>query len=235
MTNPFDTYAQETKDAISFLVKQAVLGKEYANDFAKRNFNGIREKALLHFLNRAVDLSDGCARLAVAGLSTSLTTLSRSLLELLFWERWVIQCEDNANRFREGAINEAKGLMKIYLETGQAVAHNKRTGNIIKNKAVLNSEEMQNLRKLPSVETVAAETGLTRAYDIGYRILSMSAHGKAFALFDDISQEEEVLYSASVASVSMECINLVAQNWIIHRHLTEPDQINTILDAADII
>ncbi len=229
MTNPYDTYTPETKRVIWSLACQVVLAQSNATDFSKRHFNGIREKALLFFLNRAIDLSDGCARLAVQGLSTSLTTLSRSLLETLFWERWVIISDDNAKRFGEDAKNEALGLVKIYLERGHGVVVDKRTGKNA-NKAILKSPKMKNIPKLPSLEDVAKETGLTRIYNVGYRILSMPVHGKTLGLFETMSTEEEVLASVSVASSSLECINLVAKNWIVSRQITQADDINRILD-----
>jgi hypothetical protein len=102
---PLPTDYQELVAAFKQHIAQ---GERQAADFERRHYNRVREKAVVYCLQHALDLAKGCLVISAEELPDSLTTLSRAILETLFWTRYVSLSEANALEFTNSSIHEMK-------------------------------------------------------------------------------------------------------------------------------
>lgn len=191
-------------------------GERDVLDYERRHFNGIREKAVIYCLKHAVDLGKGCQTIASARLPDSLTTLSRALLETIFWARYVTISADNAKEFVEIPIYELKRFAKKNLKSGYARILENVT-NIDKTKEYLEFLECDRIPKRKSFEEIANAGGLGRLYTTLYGFLSMTAHGKAYNIFNKPVTDDDLYAPLTVAFGLLECIDLITMTWIVHR------------------
>jgi hypothetical protein len=214
-------------DGLRYELKDA---RKNVKDFTKRHFNGIREDALVFCLERAADIAKGCDLLVEARLPAPLYTLTRSLLESLFWICWLIESENNAQIFTEAAPGELKRIARKNLATGFARVKDRVSGED-KTKELLDSDWVKGIPKRLRIEDMAKASGLDKLYTQLYGPLSMEAHGNVFGL-EVGSVEEELLAAMAMANVLMECINLVVKNWVVNRKQTSPKEIYIVLQLT---
>src|SRR6266508_5064430 len=175
---PLPTDLQEVISALREHISQSE--KDFA-DFENRHYNGIREKAVIYCLQHAIDLAKVCLITVNEGLPDSLTTLSRAILETLFWVRYVTLSKENAQEFVDSTINEMKRAARKNLNAGYAKIHDRETGED-KTKEILDSALMKDIPKRVSIENAAQQGGLERVYTNVYGFISMIAHGRAYNL-----------------------------------------------------
>lgn len=213
---------------ISAITKHIEQSENYIADFERRHYNGTREKAVVYCLHHAVDLAKGCLATALAELPDSLTTLSRALLETLFWARYITMSEENAQEFADSTINEMKRASRKNLNTGYAKIYDIKT-NDDKTQEVLNSPLMKDIPHRVSIETAAKLGGLERVYTNVYGFISMIAHGRAFDLRTKPDNKEEIYASISAALGALQGVEIITVDWITHRKQTPREILKQIL------
>ncbi len=194
---------------------EIAIAKFNASDFAKRHFNGTRENSLVFCLQRATEIATGCDLIWESRLLAPLYTLTRGLLESLFWVCWIAKSNENAQVFTDATSNELKRLARVILSNGFARVIERDTGEN-KTEELLESDWFNGTPHLMRIYNIAKESGLERIYRQIYGPLSMQAHGNVFGL-ELGSPEEELLGIMALANVIMECINMVVKNWIVNR------------------
>jgi len=116
--NQFKPLPAKYDDLISAFKEHINQGERDSIDFAKRHFNGIREKATVYCLEHGLDLAKGCLGSATNKLPDSTITLSRAILETLFWIRYVTLSNENAQEFTNAPIQEMKRSTRKNLAAG---------------------------------------------------------------------------------------------------------------------
>lgn len=197
-------------------------------DFNRRHFNGPRENAILYCLGHAIDLGKGCMACANLRIPDSATTISRAMLETLFWARYISMSNENAQEFVDSTLNELKRSGRKNLKLGYANIYDKRT-NEIKTNEILDSELMKNIPKRISIETAAELGGLSTVYTMIYGYISMIAHGRAFQLNINKTVEEDLYASASTAIGTLQGVEIIAVDWITNRKQTSIEILAKIL------
>lgn len=201
-------------------------------DFGSRHFNGVKEYALVFCLRRATDTAKGCDLLVQAKLVSPLYTLTRSLLESLFWVCWIALSHDNAQAFIQATKGELKRIARKTLETGHARVTDKITGED-KTQELLKSSWVKDIPHRLKIESVAKDAGLGKLYTQLYGALSMQAHGTAFGMDMGISPDEQLLAAIALANVFMACVNAVVKKWVVERKHTTAREIDSILDGKE--
>ena len=224
----FKPLPPEYDDLISSFKEHVNQAEKDAKDFEKRHFNGMREKAVVYCLQHAVDLAKGCLATAVDELPDSTTTLSRAILETLFWARYISLSNENAQEFTDAPFHEMKRTARKNLKAGYAhVSHIETQED--KTEEILSSDFMRNIPKRILIEDAAKAGGLERVYTNVYGFISMTAHGRAINLRTNEKTKEELYASVSVALGAFQCIELIAIDWISHRKQTERKTLIRIL------
>ena len=226
----FKSLPADYQELISALRQHIAQSEKYVTDFERRHYNGTREKAVIYCLCHAIDLAKGSLATALAELPDSLTTLSRAILETLFWARYVTLSTENAQEFTDGTINEMKRIGRKNINAGYARILDIKT-NDDKTSEVLNSPLMKDIPKRVSMEKAAELGGLERVYTNIYGILSMIAHGRAFNLRTKSDNKEELYASVSAALGALECIEVITSDWIIYRKQTSRETLFQLLGA----
>ena len=224
MFKPLPKNLIETITALEDLILQSENDlKEFKNVALLEN----RDKAIIYCLVHAVDLSKGSLCTVKAELTNSLTTLSRAILETLFWARYVAISNDHAQRFIDSTLNELKRVSRKNINAGYLHVFNTIT-NEDKSEEFLEILR-ENTSQRTSIETAAKEGGLERVYTTIYGIISMTAHGRAFGLSTK-SDEKEELYASICASLgALQSIDVIASDWIKLRVQTPIDILIRIL------
>ncbi|CAG0936952.1 hypothetical protein TFLX_05852 [Thermoflexales bacterium] len=200
-------------------------------DFSRRHFNSVRENAVVYCLSRATDIAQGCLSLSKSNLLAALGMLDRGLLECLMWICWVVKADANAQTYRDLAVNELRRITRKNLRTGYGKVFDKVTQEDM-TQEFLKSPEMQNIPRRVRIEDVAVEAGLERLYTQFYGAMSLEAHGSAFGISGSNDTEESRFVSLASANSILECINLVAENWIVKRTQTEISEIYRVLGLS---
>jgi len=203
-------------------------GERDAKDFEKRHFNGIREKAIVYCLQHAVDLAKGCIATAIDKLPDSTTTLSRAILETLFWIRYVAISNENAQEFTNAPFHEMKRTARKNLKAGYARVSGIETRED-KTEELLKSDFMKDIPPRISIEGAAKIGGLERVYTNIYGFISMTAHGRAINLRTEEETKSELYSSVSAALGAFQCIEILAFDWIRHRKQTAKEILVRIL------
>lgn len=224
---PLPANSQELLSAFKIRIEQS---ERDIVDFEHRHFNGTREKVVIYCLRHAVDLAKGCVAAAQSELPDSLATLSRALLETLFWARYVTMSTENAQEFADSTVNEMKRVSRKNLNAGYAKVYGIKM-NEDKTKEILNSPLMKDVPKRVSIETAAEMGGLERVYTIVYGFISMVAHGRAFDLRTQPDNKDEIYATVSVALGSLQGVEIITADWIIHRKQTPRETLGKILGA----
>ncbi|GEM_PF-2534779 len=212
---------------IDGLRSEITIARKNSRDFAKRHFNGPREIALVFCLGRAADTAEGCDFLAEAKLLPPLYSLTRSLLESLFWVSWIVKSDENAQVFVEAPTHELKRHVRKNLRTGFGRVTDRVTGED-KTEELLESDWSKGISPRLRIEELARASGLERLYTQLYGPLSMQAHGIVFGLKWG-SAEEELLGVMASAYTLLECVNLVVKTWIVKRKQTSPAETYAVL------
>ncbi len=202
--------------------------ERHAADFEKRHYNKVREEAVVYCLRHALDLAKGSLVVAEKELPDSLTTLSRAILETLFWVRYVTLSEANAREFTDSYIHELKRTARKNLAAGYAHVVDTNTKQD-RSREILNSEMMKAIPARISIEGAAKAGGLERVYTNIYGFISMIAHGRAFGLQTKSTVKDELFASVSAALGALECIEVIAYDWITHRKRTPQETLTRLL------
>jgi len=224
----FKPLPPDYESLISSFKEHITQGERDAKDFEKRHFNGMREKAIVYCLQHAVDLAKGCLATAVEELPDSATTLSRAILETLFWARYVAISNENAQEFTNAPFHEMKRTARKNLKAGYARVSDIETRED-KTEELLKSDFMKDIPARISIEGAAKAGGLERVYINIYGFISMTAHGRAINLRTNEEIKQELYASVSTALGAFQCVELIAFDWISHRKQTEKETLVRIL------
>lgn len=192
--------------------------KNNVEDFKARHFNTFREDALIYILKRAIELVEGCDLLTEDKLVVPIRSLTRDLLESLFWVRWVTLSKENAQTFVDATGNEMKRLARVNLNTGHAKVYDRATGKDV-TKDFLSSEWADNILRRLKIFDIAKDGGLEKLYRQIYGFLSLYTHGITFGLEEN--SDGGLVDILAVTNVVMGGINLVVRDWIVRRKQTD--------------
>jgi Family of unknown function (DUF5677) len=221
-----------SEDWIVVLERVTQRAKDTSENFDKRRLDTVREKALDYCLNRGLDICQACILSAKAGLTESLWVLDRSLFESLLWARWVSLSDKNAEEYAAMGKNEYKRMVKKNLEAGTVNIVSKSSG-ANHSQDVLNKLRLENMPKRKMFEKIAVEAGFASVYTTTYGISSLHSHGEAFGV-----DNPDTTITANNASVAMaigfiQCIELIAKDWILANQISSQDIIDRIIGTSD--
>jgi hypothetical protein len=197
-------------------------------DFAKRHFNGPREKAVIYCLSHAIDLGKGCLLTVNEELPDSLTTLLRAILDTLFWARYVTLSNENAQEFADSTLNELKRISRKNIHAGYLKVYDTRT-NADKTTDFINRKTLNDINRRVSIETIAKLGGLEPVYTVLYGHISMVAHGRAYDLRDNTKIKDDLYVNLCATVGILQCIEAITSDWITFRKQTSLEMISEIL------
>jgi len=227
-TNQLKPLPSDYQELIAAFKQHIAQAERHAADFERRHYNKVREEAVVYCLPHALDLAKGSLAAAEKKLPDSLTTLSRALLETLFWIRYATLSEENAQEFADSYIHELKRTARKNLAAGYAHVTDINTQQD-RSGEILNSEMMKAIPKRVSIVDAAKAGGLERVYTNVYGFVSMIAHGRAFGLRRGPEVTDELYASISAALGTLECIEVIAYDWIAHRKQTPQETLMRLL------
>ena len=220
---------EEFKFEIDGIIFEIEAAKKNIQDFNKRHYNGIREKAVIFCLQRSYEIAQGVIALARTNYLAAIKLLDRGIFECFIWIRWITISIENAQYFHDIGENEIRRIMRKNLAKG----HGKIVDKIIKTdktKEFLTSETMKDIPKRKSLEDIAKEASLEKLYTMFYGPMSVEAHGVNFGLSDFTNDDDNRFISLASINSFLECINLIAKNWIEKRKQIENSEIDKVLD-----
>jgi hypothetical protein len=213
-------------DGVSFELKKA---RKNLPDFSRRHFNRIRENALIFCLKRAADLAEACLILKDHKLADPIGVLTRAIFDCLLWTLWTVKSDDHAQLFSNYAKEQSLRNIKKNLRTGYGKVFERATGKDV-SKDFLESQMMKGVSGVLKVEDIAKEVGLQKIHTQMYGALSMEGHGSIYNFMDNEAPEDRIFMFLAATNSFFEVINLVVENWIIHRKQTPVDEILQIVD-----
>jgi hypothetical protein len=222
---PLPTNNKEVVDALKQVIAR---GERSALDFEHRHFNKIREKAVLYCLQHAVDIAKGCFAVSEEELPDSSITLSRALIEALIWARYVTISEENAVEFTESPINEVKRTARKNISAGYMHLIDNGTKKD-RTKEFMDSEFMKDIPSRITIKDAAKAGGLERLYSEIYGFISITAHGRACGLQPELETKDEIYVSMCSALGALECIEVIANDWITQRKQTPQNVLTDLL------
>lgn len=228
MISTTDADLQNELEGLKYEIQVA---KSKLPDYASRQSNTEKEKALIYCLTRAIELSEGCEICAKENLLTPQYLLTRGLLESLIWVCWITKSNENAQIFSDTARNENKRLARKNLETGTGKVVDKVT-NENKTQELLKSEWVKDIRPRLTIGKAAKDVGLDKLYTELYGFLSIFAHG--IMIETHANTKDDMVDVLASASVFMECVNLVVKNWITNRKQTPVKDLFAILEQPNL-
>nr|HEV7952810.1 DUF5677 domain-containing protein [Candidatus Acidoferrales bacterium] len=155
-----------------------------------------RERVLLYFINRAVQIGE--AAFYIPKLRTPLALFARTLCEDLFLLFWASQSEAKALEFEKRATSASLTVLRKNLEQNRARIRHRETGEDVTQQFLPEIKDL--ISESPQIRTLAFESGLGKVYDILYRFNSLDVHGNTFGLpLDEDKNSIPVIVSAIVA------------------------------------
>ena len=88
---------------------------------------------------------------------------------------------------------------------------------------------MIGLKRLPTFDALATDTGLSPIYEAIYRGQSLFAHGSTAALNRQETDDPDVFASLASAIGFLRCITIVARSWLVERQHIEPTLLLRVL------
>ena len=219
---------EDLAQVVAALKSHIDLAEKNSKDYAARHFNGIQEEALVYCLEHATDIARACLLVCESKLPRALVILNRALLESLIWCRYVTISRESAQAFSDAAGDELKRTARRNLAAKFARIVDARTGED-KTAEILDSPMLSNIPRRLSLEDAARAGGLIRLYSAIYGFISIYAHGKAFGLSEDSDLDHELYMSLCSVLGALECINMIASDWIIDRTQTNQEILERIL------
>lgn len=194
---------------------------------AHREFEGERPKALLHCLREALELGKGCLVLGKVPLPLPLFVVARVLAETLFLAAWVARSERNAQTYMEAGTQGAAKAARVNIEHGRLVARSKTTGRD-ETKNLLNLLKSTKAERF-NIEKIAAQVGLTKVYDITYRLSSLHAHVLTYGFPSGRKLEEGATAELPAVVSLLQSILLLTENRLLHDRETSGADIEKVL------
>ncbi len=222
------TLPQDNQEVLKLLCQHILHTERNLEDFKKRHFNSHQEEAIIYCLDHAIDLSKGCAYSIESNLPDSSATLSRAMLETLFWARYVTLSQENAQEFIDSTNNELKRIARKNINEGYAGVLSQNSHED-KTKEFLDSEFMKDIPRRKSIESIARASELGHVYSMIYGFISLYAHGKTIGFKNESKFQKELYASACAALGALECIDLIAMDWITYRKKTSQEIIQRLL------
>jgi hypothetical protein len=209
-------------------------GKEEVSDFSNRQYNQVRENALVYCLARAIDLTEACLFCSERYLSASLQVIARGILETMIISCWVQLSDENAIEYKDLSGHELKRIVRKNLLAGYASIKHRETGDNVTS-AILESDLFSEIPARKRIESLAEESGLGKIYSMFYGFMSMQAHGVDFGIFSKESDKFEDIYSTvALVNSMLDVIRYVVRKWITNRQNTSTKEINSILLTGEI-
>lgn len=140
-----------------------------------------RDKVLLYFANRAIQIGEACFR--INDLQTPLFILARVLCEDLLLMFWASQSEKNAAEYSKKAQSEMARMVHKSLTNKRARLREKKTGKVVT--AIFLPLLAGFVSKRKHIGEIARESGLAKVYDIIYPFNSLEVHGNTLGLSEN--------------------------------------------------
>ncbi len=215
------------EEHLTRLESQIATAQERLSFLSHREFEGERPKALLHCLQEAVELGQGCLVLGRGPLPLPIFVVARVLVETLILAAWVARSEQNANTYMEAGAQALAKFARINIEHERLVVRSKSTGRD-ETPNLLNALKTVEVERL-SIEKIAAEVGLAKVYDIAYRFFSLHVHGKTYGLPSREKLEEGATFALPAVVSLLQSILLLSENHLLHDRDTSGAEIEHVL------
>jgi len=220
--------------AIGILEDHLSDGREEVSDYSTRQFNRVREDALVYCLARALDLTEVCLFCCEKSIPTSLQVIARGILETMVIACWVQLSDENANEYQHLARHELARIARRNLLAGYATIHHRETEEDVTSET-LASDLFSEIPPRKRIETLAEESGLGKIYTMFYGFMSIQAHGLDFGITSEEGDPIEDIFSTIAMVNSMvDVIRYVVRKWIVNRQTTNAHEINSILTTGTI-
>lgn len=187
----------------------------------------LQDKALLHCLERSLDMAKGAVSTAIACTPISLATLSRTMLEELITARWLCLNRNNAIIYGEASSASMLKLIRENLKSGYGKTLHKLSGDD-HTQATLDAISKKGVKI--TIEDRARESELHRLYSIFYRFLSTLAHSTNFqhSLFPQQARDAVKLFFPAAIALHESTYDIVA-TYLIDQRMISPSDIETKL------
>ena len=141
--------------------------------------------------------------------------------------------DENAQMFTDVTVNEVKKIARNLLKGGYGRMEAPSTGADVSNN-FLDSPFMKDLPERIIVRSIAEAAGLEPLYLHFYGYVSLYPHGATIGIHDaDLDKELYVTLGSSLGF--LECINVIASDWIVYRKQTPEKLLNTGLMPGMVI
>lgn len=165
------------EEYVLHLHEQVAAVKARVERFRFRKAENHQDEVLIHCLERAADLGEGCLLVGQGRLALALSVLVRTLTETLFLACWASLSVVNAQSCADASNAALARIARSSLEKGRARIRDTSSGQ---DQTATVLPHIQGLEKPPlKVEQMARETGLAKVYDLLYRFESTAAHSLA--------------------------------------------------------
>jgi len=215
----FKSLPSDYQEILSAFRQRISQNEKYVIDFENRHYNSIQELTVIYCFRHAIDLAKGCLVTAGAELPDSLTILCRAMMDTLFWTKYISLSTEYAQKFADSTLDELKRIARKNIEAGYAHITDLNSDDD-KTTEALNSPSMKDIPKRIGIEDVAKQGGLESLYTRFYGFQSIIVHGRGFSLPREASNNDEFYTSISFALGMLECIEVIASDWIISRQQT---------------
>ena len=171
----------------------------------KFNSQGTHAEICIYFANRAIQIGEGCFR--IYDLQVPLLILARVLCEDLIRLFWASQSTENAAEFEKLSASEMTRALRANLLSGRARIRHGSSGEDVTKSSLPELEGL--IAKKKTIENMAKESGLSKLYDVVYRVGSLVAHGNMIGLESEDPNAMPVLAALSAINGFLGVITMI--------------------------
>lgn len=181
------------------------------------------DKVVRELLQAGSELMGTCAALAHGPHDQAVNVLLRTLIEMGIKVHWSTLSSNNAGLLQDATKEQLKTIFKVNAKTGIAkitdADGNDHTAEF------LASGGADKGPKLPSIETMAEQSGLRDIYNVFYRFQSLHTHTNDVRS-DSPQTKLETLRCVGVFSIFLGHISV---RWLVHRNRPNNEEIRDLL------
>jgi hypothetical protein len=178
-------------------------------------------------LLRASELVRGATVLGQNHNHSTLSVLSRAILENLILLLWVQVDEGNAHKLEEEAKSEIARVAKINFEKGKARILNRETGEDA-TAEFLGTARFKGLKRPPSIEARAKEAGVEDLYTVFYRFMSLEMHGFSLSQKEQSAERASIVQLQGIGALAL-ASGHAGVRWLINRQRTDNESLRQLL------
>lgn len=190
---------------------------------AKDNNHPETDAALRQFLHTGSQLMTSCSTLSHGPHELAVNILLRSLIEIAIKAHWSTMSSGNAQVLMGATKEQLKTLLRINAKKGLGKILD--TSGNDHTEAFLSSGRFDKGARLPSMDMMAEQCGLSDLYNIFYRFQSLHTHG------NDVGEDSPSTQARTLCAVGAfsNLLGHVGIRWLVHRGRPDHEEIRAVL------